>query len=158
MFEVLNMLNDNIKKIRMNRNISQRELARRINMSGQMISKIERGDTTASLETLYKISEALEVPVSELLDIKEVEKLKDSINSERIKTKFMVSFRSEGFKTLVKSLETDFDEISDVKIYEMISLQATIDLYPLVETMINDKIKKLIKEYSVTFPKTETVK
>lgn len=61
------MLKDNIKRIRENAGISQRELARRINMSGQMISKIERGDTTPSLETLDKIAEALKVTTNDLL-------------------------------------------------------------------------------------------
>lgn len=62
------MLKDNIKRIRENNHISQRELARRINMSSQMISKIERGETTPSLETLNKIAEALDIKVDELLN------------------------------------------------------------------------------------------
>lgn len=55
-----------LKKNREEADISQRELARRINMSGQMISKIERGETTPSLDTLNKIASALDVPVSSL--------------------------------------------------------------------------------------------
>lgn len=38
-------------------------------MSGQMISKIERGETTPSMETLNKIAEALDVPITHLLGI-----------------------------------------------------------------------------------------
>lgn len=34
----------------------------------------------------------------------------------------------------------------------MIYMQVILELYPTVETMINSKIKELIKKYSVTYP------
>lgn len=64
------MLKDNIKKIRESHSISQRELARRIDMSGQMISKIERGETNPSIDTLNKIANALGVTLSDLVEFK----------------------------------------------------------------------------------------
>lgn len=76
------MLKDNIKKIRENNHISQRELARRIEMSSQMISKIERGETSPSLETLNKIATALEVPLNKLIEnrISSIEDLFNKFN------------------------------------------------------------------------------
>lgn len=76
------MLKDNIKKIRENNHISQRELARRIEMSSQMISKIERGETSPSLETLNKIATALQVPLNKLIEnkISSIEDLFDKFN------------------------------------------------------------------------------
>ncbi len=60
-------LHENIKKSRIAKEISQRELGRRIEMSGQMISKIEKSETTPSIETLTKIAKALDVSIEELL-------------------------------------------------------------------------------------------
>lgn len=60
-------LKENIKRIRKSNHISQRELARKIDMSGQMISKIERGETTPSMETLNKIAKALNTNVYNLI-------------------------------------------------------------------------------------------
>lgn len=61
---------ENIAKIRTEQGISQRELARRIGMSGQMISKIENDLSMPSLETLNRIAEGLNVNVSDLLEEK----------------------------------------------------------------------------------------
>lgn len=60
-------LSDKIKNLRIQKGISQRELGRRIGMSGQMISKIEGNRTTPSLETLVKIADAFEVHASTLV-------------------------------------------------------------------------------------------
>jgi transcriptional regulator with XRE-family HTH domain len=68
------MLKDNIKKIREDLSISQRELARRINMSSQMISKIERGETSPSIETLDKIAIALGVTITDLWSLPDFNK------------------------------------------------------------------------------------
>lgn len=64
------MLKDNIKKIRESKHISQRALARQIGMSSQMISKIERGETSPSLETLNKIAAAFEMTLNKLIENK----------------------------------------------------------------------------------------
>lgn len=60
-------LHENIKKLRTDKGMSQRELARQINMSGQMISKIEKAETTPSLEAITKIAAALNVEISDLI-------------------------------------------------------------------------------------------
>lgn len=61
------LLHENIKKYREEKKISQRELARRINMSGQMISKIEKAETTPSFDTITKIATALNVNITDLI-------------------------------------------------------------------------------------------
>lgn len=60
-------INSNIKFYRNLMNISQRELGRRINKTGQLISSIEQGKTTPSIDTINKIALALEIPVNYLL-------------------------------------------------------------------------------------------
>lgn len=60
-------LYERVKIAREKVGISQRELGRRIGMSGQMISKIEQNGTSPSYETILKIATALNIPASELM-------------------------------------------------------------------------------------------
>lgn len=62
------MLGDKIKTYREKLGISQRELARRIDKTGQFISLIEQGKSNPSIDVLEKISQSLGVDVSLLLD------------------------------------------------------------------------------------------
>lgn len=71
------MIGKNLTKIREDLNISQRELGRRIGMSGQMISKIENNLSNPSMETLIKISEALECSLYDLT--MDTEQLKNDV-------------------------------------------------------------------------------
>lgn len=63
----MNIIGENIRKIRKSKNITQTELAKRINTTNEYISKIERGlRQNPSSKTLNKIAKALEVPVEVL--------------------------------------------------------------------------------------------
>jgi len=61
------MLNENIKTIRKSKGLSQQELAVRLNVVRQTISKWEQGLSVPDSDMLILISEALETPVSTLL-------------------------------------------------------------------------------------------
>ena len=61
------MLNENIKAIRRSKGFSQEELAVRLNVVRQTISKWEQGLSVPDSDMLLSISEALETPVSILL-------------------------------------------------------------------------------------------
>lgn len=61
------MLKENIKSIRKSRGLSQEELAIKLNVVRQTISKWERGLSVPDSEMLVSISEVLEIPVSTLL-------------------------------------------------------------------------------------------
>ncbi|MDK2920147.1 MAG: hypothetical protein PWQ37_2880 [Candidatus Petromonas sp.] len=61
-------LKDNLKRIRKLKNISQRELAEQISVTPAYIALIETGSRkNPSLEVLQRISQALEVNISDLL-------------------------------------------------------------------------------------------
>lgn len=62
------MLHENLKKARMNKDISQEQLAVQMNVVRQTVSKWEKGTSVPDAETLVRISEVLDVPVSVLLD------------------------------------------------------------------------------------------
>lgn len=61
------MLKENIKSIRKSKGLSQEELAIKLNVVRQTISKWEQGLSVPDAEMLISISEALETPVSTLL-------------------------------------------------------------------------------------------
>ena len=61
------MLNENIKAIRKSKGLSQEELAIKLNVVRQTLSKWERGLSVPDSDMLVAISEVLETPVSTLL-------------------------------------------------------------------------------------------
>ena len=61
------MLNENIKAIRKSKGLSQQELAVKLNVVRQTVSKWEQGLSVPDSDMLISISEALETPVSTLL-------------------------------------------------------------------------------------------
>ena len=61
------MLNENIKAIRKSKGLSQEELAVKLNVVRQTISKWENGSSVPDSDMLITISEVLETPVSTLL-------------------------------------------------------------------------------------------
>lgn len=69
--DLLKKVGNNIKKIREAKGLAQVDLA--VKMQGSIdvtnISRIESGRTNPTLFTLYRIAEALEIKISELVDI-----------------------------------------------------------------------------------------
>ena len=61
------MLNENIKAIRKSKGLSQQELAIKLDVVRQTVSKWEQGLSAPDSDMLISISEALETPVSTLL-------------------------------------------------------------------------------------------
>ena len=61
------MLNENIKALRKSKGLSQQELAIKLNVVRQTISKWEQGLSVPDSDLLIALSEALETPVSTLL-------------------------------------------------------------------------------------------
>ncbi len=61
------MLNENIKALRKSKGLSQQELAVKVNVVRQTISKWEQGLSVPDSDLLIALSKALETPVSTLL-------------------------------------------------------------------------------------------
>lgn len=75
------MLNENIKAIRKSKGLSQQELAVKLNVVRQTISKWEQGLSVPDSEMLLTLSEALDTPVSTLLGETVVEPQADAIKA-----------------------------------------------------------------------------
>ena len=61
------MFNDNLKRIRTQKGFTQEELAIRINVVRQTVSKWEKGLSVPDADALQRIADVLDVSVSELL-------------------------------------------------------------------------------------------
>ena len=61
------MLSENIKAVRKSKGLSQQELAVKLNVVRQTVSKWEQGLSVPDSDMLISLSEALEIPVSTLL-------------------------------------------------------------------------------------------
>ena len=75
------MLNENIKAIRKSKGLSQEELAIKLNVVRQTISKWEQGLSVPDSEMLISISEVLETPVSDLLGESVIETKVDDLKA-----------------------------------------------------------------------------
>ena len=61
-------LGERIKALRLERELQQRQLAEKAELTPSMVSQIESGRLTPSLNTLGKIAAALSVPIAALFD------------------------------------------------------------------------------------------
>src|SRR5699024_8984208 len=75
------MLNENIKAIRKSKGLSQQELAVKVNVVRQTVSKWEQGLSVPDSDLLIALSEALETPVSTLLGENVVESEADAVKA-----------------------------------------------------------------------------
>ena len=75
------MINENIKAIRKSKGLSQQELAVKLNVVRQTISKWEQGLSVPDSDMLISISEVLETPVSTLLGENIIESKADDLKA-----------------------------------------------------------------------------
>lgn len=68
--ELLFKIGQSVRYIRLKQGISQEELAFRSGLNMNSISTLERGINNIKIKTLYKIAEALQVDVNEILNCK----------------------------------------------------------------------------------------
>ncbi len=102
--EVFDMLNENIKAIRKSKGLSQEELAVKLNVVRQTISKWEKGLSVPDSEMLVTISDILETPVNTLLGQTIVEERQDDLKiiSEKLEVvNLQLAKRSERTRKLV---------------------------------------------------------
>lgn len=107
------VLGENIKKIREEKGMTQKELADKCNIIYQTIGKYERNLLKPKLETLNKIANALEVPIFTLLDDEEAMIVgKTIMNDLNEKTNNIISEHD---------LSYFFNSISNVKNVEFVN-------------------------------------
>lgn len=99
------MLSENLKTIRKNKGFSQEELAARINVVRQTVSKWEKGLSVPDSELLVKIAEVLDVSVSELLGERiEKEEDKNDIAEQLMKINEQLIIKNKRSRRIWKTI------------------------------------------------------
>jgi transcriptional regulator with XRE-family HTH domain len=73
---------ENLKRVREDRNISQRELALKARLGAGTIGKYENNEQIPDTQTILKLSTVLDIPASELMEREEVNHHPAGIDSE----------------------------------------------------------------------------
>ena len=111
-----------IKNIRKSKNMTIQELANSINKSKSTVSKYENGDISIDIQTLYEISNALNVHVEQLLYIKSNI---DNIHNNNIVNALKMLFSKKPLEEntdLVKKLKISKEDIKLMKLYNMFNV------------------------------------
>ena len=120
------MLKDNIKTIRKSKGLSQEEMAIKLNVVRQTISKWEQGLSVPDAEMLISISEVFETPVSEILGENIEKKEKDDLKviSEKLEVinEQLSNYQKEKRKKKIQALI-----IIDISIILLFILLAILD-------------------------------
>ena len=91
------MLNENIKAIRKAKGLTQEELAIKLNVVRQTVSKWEKGLSVPDAEMLMSISEVFEIPVSTLLG--------ETIDPQKVNDLKVISEKLEVINTQLAQLK-----------------------------------------------------
>jgi transcriptional regulator with XRE-family HTH domain len=67
---VRKFLGQRVRTLRKQRALSQERLGDRAGLSGKFVGEVERGEKSISIDSLYRVSVALEVPLRELTDVR----------------------------------------------------------------------------------------
>lgn len=61
----LKIFGGRLKELRLEKNLTQQELAEKINLSTNFIGMVERGERNTSVDKIFKLAKALDVSLSE---------------------------------------------------------------------------------------------
>lgn len=97
------MFADNLKKIRKEKGYTQEELAIKINVVRQTISKYEKGLSVPDTDILLRIADTLEVDVSDLLGASiKLNDNKNELAMQLAKISEQLAIKNHRFKSILK--------------------------------------------------------
>ena len=133
-------LGENIKKLRKNKGLSQKQLAEILNLSEITIRRYEKCSNIPTIKTLDKIAIALDVPLNELLGTNattnDIEKKIGTSLNEGDKKKVV-----NNFNELVEVLDwNDFKNMSEDDIFEVIKSK---EFYNYLKFLFLERINKV---------------
>jgi transcriptional regulator with XRE-family HTH domain len=67
---VRKFLAQRLRELRTQRGLSQQRLGQTASLSGKFIGEVERGEKSISIDSLYRVSAALGVPLGHLTDVR----------------------------------------------------------------------------------------
>lgn len=95
------LFGNKVKELRSESSFSQVQLSERSGIERAQISKIEQGKINVTLETIYKISQALNVPIKDLFDIEDDVKLKPFVK--------WAGGKAQSLSKLIEAMPESFD-------------------------------------------------
>lgn len=99
------MLNQNIKTVRKNKGFTQEDLANRLHVTRQTISKWEKGYSVPDADMLAKLAEEMEVSVGELLGAEEISSEKnDALVDQLARINEQLSIKNRRSKRIWKTV------------------------------------------------------
>jgi transcriptional regulator with XRE-family HTH domain len=97
------MIGENIKAIRKNKGMTQEELAIKLNVARQTISKWEKGLSVPDAELVQKISEILDVDIKQLLGTEiHVEKGSNELVEQLSRINEQLAFKNQRSRRIYK--------------------------------------------------------
>ena len=81
---VRKFLGQRLRALRKQRLLSQERLGERSNLSGKFVGEVERGEKSISMDSLYRVAVALEVPMRDLTDVGDKASTVPSEEAEKI--------------------------------------------------------------------------
>jgi transcriptional regulator with XRE-family HTH domain len=81
---VRKFLGQRVRELRKQRRLSQEGLGDHSALSGKFIGEVERGEKSISIDSLYRVSVALKVPLSLLTDVGRSHRSVPKVDAERI--------------------------------------------------------------------------
>ncbi len=105
MSEIAIFLGKRIKSLRKQTGMSQTELALKASLSPAHLGQIERALKNPTLDTIYAIAQALEVPLSQLFDDTDNPNPKDISPYENKLTTYLMDMSDEQQKEILKIIK-----------------------------------------------------
>lgn len=123
--EEFTMFQDNLKALRKRKGITQEELATRLNVVRQTVSKWEKGLSVPDSELLIKLAEILEVPVSRLLGSKiETAEQPDALAEQLSRINEQLAIKNRRAKRVWKAIAFIVGGI--IAVYVLVLILATV--------------------------------
>lgn len=116
--------------LRKQKGLSQEELANRLNVSRQTISKWELGDSSPDMEKLIAIRDLFEISLDELvLDIAPAQTGEVSVQSDMVREFKKKVFTEENRKTAKQGLKIAAIILGAIVLIDLISMIVYVSMY-----------------------------
>jgi len=109
---VRKFLGQRLRALRKQRLLSQERLGERSGLSGKFIGEVERGEKSISLDSLYHVATALEVPLRDLTDVGDKPAAVPSEEAEKIFALVSARRRPEEIRKAYNVLRAMFSRAS----------------------------------------------
>ena len=110
---VRKFLGQRLRALRKQFGLSQQRLGDRADLSGKFIGEVERDEKSISIDSLYRVSVALEIPLRELTDVRaDTPSAVPSEDAEKIFALVSGRRRPEDIRKAYRVLRAIFDKAS----------------------------------------------